>query len=278
MSDDSWSTTRRRPTQQDFIPKKKYPALYSTATLRGDQDERPWDLQAEILRFLDKDSILLDVGCGPATKLVGLAPFLSQIFAVDPSPDMRLEAERNFALLEVNNGVVLDGEWAQLPIRSESISVVTSMLAGFVVEEVVRVLKPGGTFILETIGPRDQVELKTNFGSDEHGPRGQYLQFTESDFLAFLEGTLRPYFLDVKLRTGFWDTYHSVEGLQLLLSATPIVRDFDIVRDKEAFLQTVQQNMTSRGIKTTQNRVLVICTGRSTAGRRGDQTDTPFSV
>ena len=262
MLEENRASTRRPPTPQDFIPKMRYGARYNATKLRGDQDALPWDLQAEILRYVDRDTILLDVGCGAARKVVGIAARVDQVLAVEPSAEMRLEAEQTFITHGLAHGSVLDGEWGQLPIGDASVDIVTSMLAGFYVDDVVRVLKPGGTFVLETIGPQDKVALKRHFGVDESGPRGQYLQLEQNAFLAFLYDTLCPYFKDVNVRVGFWDTYYTQESLEMLLAATPTVRNFDRMRDKGALLRVVQQHMTPRGIKAQQNRVLVTCVGK----------------
>ncbi len=249
------------PTPDDFIPNFRYQSSYA-AVVRGEQERRPWALDTEILQFARKDGVLLDVGCGTARKLVSLAPSFARVLAVEPGAAMRLDAERVLSSHLIDNSVLLAGDWHNLPVATQSVDVVTSMLAGFFVAAICRVLKPGGTFILETIGPRDQVSLKSSFGSDELGPRGQYLQFGEAEFMTFLQDSLKPSFERVQLCNGFWHTYYRPDDVLSLLASTPLVRNFDPTRDAAALAATIKMNQTSRGTRTTQNRVLAICTGR----------------
>ncbi len=48
---------------------------------------------ADVLR-LDGRGRLIDVGCGPGTLALGLAPFFSEVVGVDPDSGMIAEARR----------------------------------------------------------------------------------------------------------------------------------------------------------------------------------------
>lgn len=246
---------------EDFIPSYGYGRTY-TKIVRGEQSPRPWNLREEILRFSGPKMALLDVGCGSGGKILELAPHFGRVTAVEPNSALRQAAARAVTDGNVGNVQVIEGEWNALPVEPHSIDVMTSMLSGFYLPDIKLALKSGGTFILESIGPRDQESVKRPFGTDEDGHRGQYLDLDEEGFLSFLEHTLQGLFESVRLFNGFWNTRYRLEEIPLLLASTPLVRNFDAVRDQAVLAAINRANSGSGILKTTQNRVLVVCTGK----------------
>ncbi len=77
-----------------------YQTGYDSSLLRGKDDPstpRPWDLWQLIQSHGNKNSILLDIGCGSAFKLIPLARYFKAIIAVEPSDEMRALAKKSFA-------------------------------------------------------------------------------------------------------------------------------------------------------------------------------------
>src|SRR3954471_4905029 len=67
---------------------------------------------------------LLDVGCGPGTVTLALAPFFSETVGVDPDPDMLVHAARNAQRLAIANARWVEARAEDLPSTLGSFRVV----------------------------------------------------------------------------------------------------------------------------------------------------------
>lgn len=119
---------------------------------------------------------LLDVGCGPGWfwKSCTRLPADMQLSLLDQSAHMVAEAAGRLAHLNIADQVVTDA--MKLPFADESFDIVTAkhMLyhvadASVVLDEIRRVLVPGGRCIVTTNNPRDLPQIaalsRTAFGS-----------------------------------------------------------------------------------------------------------------
>jgi SAM-dependent methyltransferase len=146
---------------------------------------------------------------------------------------------------------------AALPFPDEQFHVVTSILAPHNARELWRVLKPGGTAIVEKIGEGDKLNVKTMFGDDEEGPRGQFM-VPEGEREKLFRADLSQFFDVIEVRNGKWRTVFSLEGLVKLLYETNTIRNFDLSRDA-AVLRKIEDELSSKeGIETFQHRLLFI--------------------
>jgi len=233
-----------------------YDQRYEIQSLRGIEVNRPWDLPKVIKRYIRKTDSLLDIGCGTAYKLLGLAGEVGQIYGLEPNANMRSKALQN--IKESNSGIILvAGIAEQLPFKDNSFDIVTCMVAPHKTSEVRRVLRPGGYAILEKIDVRDKFNLKEEFGFDEEGPRGMFSEMQPGQRAKEYEVEFST-FSEAVVTQGFWTTYYTLEGLALILEQTPMIRNFDRIRDQGALERIQQTHSTPHGIETTQNRILIV--------------------
>ena len=110
----------------------------------------------------------LDIATGGGHTALAIAPLVAQVTVTDLTPRM-LEKARDFMLAQgVTNALFQVADAEQLPFSSESFDRVTCRIAPHhfpdisqFVQEVARVLKPGGIFLLiDCMAPSDQ-ELDT---------------------------------------------------------------------------------------------------------------------
>ncbi len=154
-----------------------------------------------------KGEKLLDIACGDGTLLFKLAKHFQKLWGVDISP-VRIKRARHktkktglkniyFKIADIDQG---------LPLKDASFDVVTAVAIlehvfdpYFVVDEIKRILKPGGVFIIEVpnIGwlPRrlDLLLGKLPRTSDEAGWDGGHLHY-------FTQGTLEKLLKDSGLK------------------------------------------------------------------------------
>jgi ubiquinone/menaquinone biosynthesis C-methylase UbiE len=103
-------------------------------------------------------------GTGRVTRLI--APWARHVVASDRSAHMLSVARRRLADLQIDNATLIVADNAALPLRTDRI--------GQAIDEMRRVLKPGGTsIVIETLGT----------GSEKPQPPNQHL----ADYYAWLE-------------------------------------------------------------------------------------------
>lgn len=114
-----------------------------------------WALQQVPMR---KDATILDVGCGggrTVQKLAALAPE-GKVFGLDYSPtSVEVSRVTNAHEIEAGRVQIEQGSVAALPLQDRSFDIVTAVETHYYwpdlpanVREVLRVLKPGGRFVL----------------------------------------------------------------------------------------------------------------------------------
>jgi SAM-dependent methyltransferase len=202
-------------------------------------------------------SALLDVGCGTGRKILPLAGDVGELLGLEPSTEMRGEARRLAAKAGATRFRIVNGTAERLPFPDERFAVVTCVMAPHSASEIQRVLRPGGTAILEKIGEHDKLNIKAYFGADGAGPRGQFMEpdgererSFRRDLSAFLEV--------IDVRSGQWKTVFSRDGLIELLTETITIRDFDLGRDAVVLKRIEQELLSPREIETSQHRLLFI--------------------
>lgn len=113
-----------------------------------------------VAQYLPDDGVLLDAGCGEGYYTKGIRETLgisgSYVFGVDISKTAADLAARADKQSEYAVGSVF-----HLPVQSESCDMVTSIFAPYCGEEFLRVLKPGGCFVMVIPAAKHLWELKT---------------------------------------------------------------------------------------------------------------------
>ncbi|MGW4498795.1 class I SAM-dependent methyltransferase [Micromonospora sp. NPDC004336] len=95
------------------------PTLFQGSAAYYDRGRLPYaprfaERLAETLA-LDGSGRLLDVGCGPGTVTLALAPYFARVVGVDPDPDMLVEAGRRAQRLDVGNARWVTARAEELP-------------------------------------------------------------------------------------------------------------------------------------------------------------------
>lgn len=118
----------------------------------------PWDYRAKILDFLKPESRILDMGTGGGEFLLSLRhPFHLTSVTESWEPNVRL-CEKKLAPL----GVTVRQSWDDrpLPYDGARFDVVLNRHAFYDIQEVRRVLKPGGYFITQQVGGGNNLWLR----------------------------------------------------------------------------------------------------------------------
>lgn len=238
----------------------EYSRKYDSSLLRGIDDPttpRPWNLFKEITGYAGPQKTLLDIGCGTGFKLLPLSHYFKEITGFDISLDMLTSAKQMFKKNHMHNIRLIQGNSQTLPFEKHQFDVVICILSRWSVEEIFRVLKPKGVVIIEHIGCEDKKAFKILFGKDKEGWRGQYLNDEKNNFLESYRKMFTPFFKNVSLHNGFWNTFYTETGILELLTYTPTIRGFNPCLDKHAIKNALEKFQTPQGIRLQQNRILL---------------------
>ncbi len=207
-----------------------------------------FDYWKEVKKHLTPNTVMIDVGCGSAEKILKLAsPIVKKLYLTDNEPEMLKKAAKNAEkyaknVIEIQN---VDMNFA-LPYPDNFFDLVVARHSADANSEVFRVLKKGGTFVSEDIAKDDCQELKNVFG------RGQN----------YFDADKRSDLMKLYYELGFEEVsyynikeiefYHTKADLVYLLKRTPILNVYDEVQD-DAFLdEYISKNTTSEGIKLSR--------------------------
>ena len=181
---------RRRVTSEQFF-----------ASAAGKWDHLREDLFGDtfylwaVLGLIASNIVVGDLGCGTGQLSYHVAPYVERVIAVDASPDM-LDAARA-RLQETGNVELRRGELESLPIANGELhAAMLSLVLHYspdparALDEVARVLCPGGRVLVVDMLPHDREEYQQQMGH-------VWLGFSEKQITKFLTAAG---FQDVRVR------------------------------------------------------------------------------
>ena len=238
---------------------KIYTTGYDDQLIRGVEDPRPWQVTDEIQKYLKSDSAYIDVGCGTCSKTLNFANQVKTFCGVEPSSSMRAKVQQKIQEQSLSNAVILDGKADSLPVEDESFDLLSSILAIHSAKEFNRVLKPGAVAILEKISELDKRDFKIFFGSDENGPRGQFLSIEPGQRIKEVEEEFVSEGFEVlHSQQGGWNSYLTEDGVRKLCQESNMIRGFNSATDADALEKAIESSKTDRGVCMPHNRILLI--------------------
>jgi len=234
--------------------------------VRSERDPDSWDYSEVVRRYLEPSSRVLDVGTGGGEKFLELAPHFGSVVGIDSDQAMTEAARENTppSLADRVSFQTMPAESLQFP--DGTFDVVLNRHAPVCVEEIIRVLRPGGLFITQQVGERNTHNICSVFGC---GPGGKYERDPSQEMGALSEGFER---LGCKRFTqGEYDVrcwFIDLESFVFWLKAIPIPEDFEVERHWRKVAEIVGEYSTARGLETNEHReLLIVRTGMPSKGR-----------
>lgn len=215
---------------------------------------KKWDFTKILRDYLDKKTVLLDLGTGGGEMLLSMAPFVKNAYGIDHSESMIKTAKDNLRKSHSKNVEFRFADTKKIPFPDESFDVVSCRHAPFYVKEILRVMKPGGIFITQQVGEKDKQNIKKIFG------RGQSFREKAGTLMNRYVGELRDSGFNIIRKETYNATeyYANMEDMIFLLRNTPIIPSFDIQRDEDSLKRLEKKYGSKKGIKTNSYRFVII--------------------
>lgn len=224
--------------------------------VRDDRDPVPWDYPEVVRRYLRADHRVLDVGTGGGERFLGLAPHFESGLGVDASEAMVATARANTPASLAGKVAFARMRAEQLAVEPASFDVVLNRHAPLCPAEIVPVLRTGGVFITQQVGPRNTENICHIFGC---GPGGEYDSPPEPD-LWELQDRLRHLGCEPEA-WGDYDVvyrFRDVESFVFWLKAIPMPEDFSVDRHWEQVAHIIATCSGPGGITTNEHRQLLV--------------------
>ena len=225
--------------------------------VRDGRDPVPWDYAEVVCRYLQPTDRVLDVGTGGGERFLSLAPYLGTGVGIDISPQMIETALANKAAARADN-VSFDVMPAEaLRFADGEFDVVLNRHSAVDVGETLRILRPGGYFVMQQVGQRNLGNICALFGC---GPGGEYAYDPQQEEVSALAEAFRQRGARVVCTAEYDVGYRflDVQSLIFLLKAVPIPEDFDIKKHWRQVDRIVTEFRTPKGIEANEHRELLI--------------------
>jgi SAM-dependent methyltransferase len=208
----------------------------------------------KLIELASKDKNALDVGCGDGIFAFQMAKYFLDVVGIDFSAELLKIANEKQKELNIENCRFEVQDAEKTSFSNGFFDVIFSRRGPTPYYEFYRILKPGGSFVMITIGEKDAKSLKEIFG------RGQdYNKRNDPRLKNDIELIKNIGFEIVFAEDYFYDEYYpSFEEFDLFLQGVPIFEDFDSVKDKNFVEKYMREHMTEKGIKLCRHRIVIV--------------------
>ncbi len=214
-----------------------------------------WEYVDVVRSYLKPADRVLDIGTGGGEIFFSLAPFFREGIGVDHNPAMVETAQRNKAAMSIDNISLLRMEGDDLRFDAEEFDLVLQRHSRVYASEIVRVLRPGGYFITQTVGKRSSLNLldafgwtPASFGPDWWQPvAGLADQFRLQDCHIIAQA---------EYDVPYW--FKDVESFMFWLMAVPWPEPIELDKHWQNINRILETCQTERGIETNEHRGLLI--------------------
>ncbi|WP_070119383.1 class I SAM-dependent methyltransferase [Bacillus marinisedimentorum] len=168
---------------------------YVAKTGRMDSELLPWSYASKILPLIKEAQSMLDMGTGGGEFLTMMQPLPAETHATEGYAPNVQEAAQQLEPLGVHVHAIDQDE--HLPFEDRRFDLIINRHESYHPEELFRILKPGGLFVTQQVGGKDNLEINRMLGVEEN------------------------------FGYGFWNKKYAVEELKL--------NGFDILQSQEAY-------------------------------------------
>ncbi|MBT2288708.1 class I SAM-dependent methyltransferase [Paenibacillus albidus] len=130
---------------------------FSYINSRTREQPLPWDYKEWVLSYMQVASTLLDMGTGGGEFLLSLSPPPGRTYATEAYPPNVELCQKTLPAYGIDIRQVFEDEL--LPFGSAFFDLVMNRHESYAVQEIHRILKPGGIFVTQQVGGQNNREL-----------------------------------------------------------------------------------------------------------------------
>ena len=223
--------------------------------VRAGRDPVLWEYVDVVRQYLKPTDRVLDIGTGGGEIFFSLAPYFAQGVGIDLNPAMVETARRNQSTLSIDNVSLMIMNGDDLHFDAEEFDIVLVRHSNVFVSEIVRVLRPGGYFIMQMPEQRNSLNFlrafgwtPASFGPDWWQPVAELAdQFRLHDCHILAQA---------EYDVPYW--FHDIESFMFWLMSVPWPEDIELEKHWQNINQILETSQTERGIETNEHRGLLI--------------------
>jgi SAM-dependent methyltransferase len=223
--------------------------------VRAGRDPVLWEYVDVVRQYLKPTDRVLDIGTGGGEIFFSLAPYFAQGVGIDDSPAMIETARRNQSTLSIDNVSLMIMNGDDLHFDAEEFDIVLVRHSNVFVSEIVRVLRPGGYYIMQMPEQRNALNMlrafgwtPASFGPDWWQPVAELAdQFRLHDCHILAQA---------EYDVPYW--FHDIESFMFWLMSVPWPEDIELEKHWQNINQILETSQTERGIETNEHRGLLI--------------------
>lgn len=138
---------------------------FSYINNRMKEEKLPWEYEQIVRSYMSEEKILLDMGTGGGEFLLSLNPAQGKTYATESYLPNIEYCKKSLAPYDIEVRAVYDD--SKLPFDDKYFDIVINRHESFCLSEIDRILKPGGAFITQQVGGRNNKEI-SKFLSGEY--------------------------------------------------------------------------------------------------------------
>jgi len=213
----------------------------------------PWDYVGLLREKIRQAASMVDLGTGGGELLASLGPLPRSTFATEAYPPNLELARKRLGPLGVQ--VIPIGRDLRIDLPDGAVELVSDRHEDFSGSEVRRILKPGGWFVTQQVGSRNNFELSERFEAPTLIPTNNVS--SASGLASEIEAA--GFAIHEKSEALYSDGFLDVGALVFYLRAIPWeVPGFSLERDRERLKLIYEEIQKTGSFRVTSHRILVV--------------------
>lgn len=201
--------------------------------IRGDKP----DFFKLLSKNINKNTVVLDLGCGSGELTIRLAKYCKKIIGIDCCVEYINTALKDKNDKKIKNVIFKIMDARKMKFKNNSFDLIYSSRGPLsanskFLKESIRVLKKEGILVEETIGETDKIELKKIFKRGQNFPYS--IKKQES-----VKNLLNKFKMDLFYLKDFvyYQKFPSLNSVKRTLERAPIIPNFNFEKDKDRLLE-----------------------------------------
>ncbi|MEM7331771.1 MAG: class I SAM-dependent methyltransferase [Chloroflexota bacterium] len=225
------------------------------SSISSEVSPKPWDYKTVVRQYLKPTDTVLDVGTGGGEVFLSLADAFESGIGVDQQTSMVATAKENLANLGVQNVHFQQMEADDLAFEDESFDMVLVKHLHVYVDEMARVLRPGGYCIVQAVGMNSSMNMLKAFGWTPQSFGDDWWQPVSAMAPEFEANGCRV-LAQAEMNVPCW--FKDVESALFFIMAVPWPERIDLDKHGPQILDYLEASQSSRGFESNEHYGLLI--------------------